>query len=130
MPTPVVNGAMCMCTFGTGPSTLQVLPINMTTTDNQNQATVNDFVPMVNIQPFIMCISPSNPQVAAATAAAMGVLTPQPCIPVTTSPWIPGSTLVTVNNQAMLLNTDTCMCTWGGVISITMAGEVLASADM
>ncbi len=41
--------------------------------------------PFVSIMPFAMCTSPANPTVAAATAAAMGVLTPMPCIPVTNS---------------------------------------------
>ena len=37
-------------------------------------ANIMDHVPMVNIMPFGMCITPSNPAVAAATAAALGVL--------------------------------------------------------
>jgi hypothetical protein len=124
MPKQVVDGAMMMCTMGTGPGKLTVLPINMTDGDSKPAATVMDFKPMVNIPGFIMCISPANPQVAAATAAAFGVLTPQPCIPVTTSPWQPGSLTTTIQNQAALLETDMCMCTWTGVITITMAGQV------
>src|SRR5450432_4108842 len=122
MPSSVVSTAMMMCTMGAAPGTLTILPVNMTTGDEQNAATVMDFIPMTNIGTFGMCMSPANPQVAAATTAAMGVLTPMPCIPATTSPWVPGSTLVTINNLAMLLSTDTCMCMWAGVISITFAG--------
>ena len=76
MPIQVVNGAMLMCSFGVAPSSLVVLPTNMVLSGNQPAANILDHQPMVNIQPFGMCITPSNPQVAAATAAASGVLTP------------------------------------------------------
>jgi hypothetical protein len=78
---------------------------------------------MLNIMPFGMCQSPSNPQVAAATAAAMGVLTPQPCIPATTSPWTPGAPTVQINHFQALNNISICICMWAGVISISNAGE-------
>ncbi|HRW05750.1 MAG TPA: PAAR-like protein, partial [Caldilineaceae bacterium] len=68
-------------------------------------------------------ITLSNPQVAAATSAALGVLTPQPCIPVTTQPWAPGSPMVTIRNQPALNNGSTCLCQWGGVITITNPGQ-------
>jgi hypothetical protein len=70
-----------------------------------------------------MCQTPSNPQVAAATAAAMGALTPQPCIPMTTSPWVPGAVMVNNTSQVALNNMSKCMCTWGGVISIVDPGQ-------
>ena len=46
-----------------------------------------DNQPIANIAPFGVCISLANPAVAAATAAAMGVLVPLPCMPVTPAPW-------------------------------------------
>lgn len=119
----VCNGATLMCTFGAAPSVLTVLPVNRTMTSNMAAASIMDNVPMVNIMPFGVCMSPSNPTVAAATAAAMGVLTPMPCIPVTVSPWTPGSPTVLVGNQPALNNTSTLMCAWGGVISITSPGQ-------
>ena len=79
---------------------------------------------MVNIMPFAMCITPSNPQVAAATTAALGVLTPQPCIPVTAAPWAPGSPTVALGKMPMLSSTSKCMCTWGGVVTIVMPGQM------
>jgi hypothetical protein len=85
-----------------------------------------DYVPMMNIMPFGMCTSPANPQVAAATAAALGVLTPQPCIPATSSPWTPGSPQVMLANQPALNDTSTCMCMWAGVITITNPGQTEA----
>ncbi|MDD2734872.1 MAG: DUF4280 domain-containing protein [Desulfuromonadaceae bacterium] len=119
----VVSGAMLMCTMGVAPSSLTVLPTNKVMCGNMPAANIMDHKPNVNIMPFGMCISPANPQVAAATAAAMGVLTPQPCVPVTTAPWIVGAPTVLIANQPALNNSSTCMCTWTGVISITYAGQ-------
>jgi hypothetical protein len=76
MPQQVVAGAVTMCTFGAAPSTLNVLPVNKTLTGGPPAANIMDNKPMVNIVPFGMCMSLANPTVAAATAAAMGVLTP------------------------------------------------------
>lgn len=118
----VCGGAQCMCTFGNAPSSLQVLPVNRTTT-SQPIANIMDNKPMVNILPFGMCMSPSNPQVAAATAAALGVLTPQPCVPAIVAPWTPGSPTVLVGGQPALNNTSKLMCSWGGVIQILMPGQ-------
>ena len=123
MPTHVVNGAVLMCSFGAAPSNLVVLPVNRMQSSMQNAANIQDHIPMTNIMPFGMCMSPSNPQVAAATAAALGVLTPQPCIPATSSPWVPGAPTVQLANQPALDNTSKCMCNWGGVISVSFPGQ-------
>jgi hypothetical protein len=125
MPDLVVNGAQMTCSFGTSPSALTVLPAGTPIQGGgQVAARIADMIPMTNIMPFGMCTTPSNPQVAAATSAAQGVLTPQPCIPVTTSPWTPGSSKVTVGGVPALTSPSTCMCTWGGSISIISAGQV------
>ena len=87
-------------------------------------ATIMDNVPMKNILPFGMCSSMANPTVASATAAAMGVLTPMPCIPVTTAPWAPGSPTVLIANKPALNQSSKLMCTWGGVIQITNPGTM------
>lgn len=120
----VVNGAQLMCSFGVAPSTLMVLPVNRTLSSNQPAATIMDHKPMVNIMPFGMCSSLANPQVAAATSAAMGVLTPMPCIPATPAPWIPGAPTVLEGNQPTLDNNCKCMCLWAGVISVAYPGQV------
>jgi hypothetical protein len=124
MPNQVVNGAMLTCSFGMAPSALTVLPVNRVQTEHQPAATIQDHVPNVNIMPFGMCTTPTNPQVAAATTAALGVLTPQPCIPATTTPWVPGAVTVQIGNQPALDNTSKCMCMWLGVITVTSPGEV------
>jgi hypothetical protein len=122
MSMQVVNGAELACTFGLAPSTFQVLPAHQVQAEEQYSANIMDFIPMTNIMPFGMCNSPANPQVAAATAAAMGVLTPQPCIPATSSPWTPGSPTVLIDGQPALDSVSTCMCMWAGVITVSSPG--------
>ena len=124
MPLETVNTATLACTFGMAPSTLMVLPVHRTMAGYQPAANIMDHAPMVNILPFGMCMSLANPAVAAATAAAWGVLTPMPCIPNTPAPWVPGSPTVIVDNMPALNNTSKCMCLWAGVISIVVPGQV------
>jgi hypothetical protein len=116
-------GASMMCSFGVAPSSLVVLPINRVLTSEVPDANIMDHIPMTNIMPFGMCMSPSNPEVASATAAALGVLTPMPCIPVTPSPWVPGASNVMLGNAPALDNVSTLMCIWGGEISFVTPGE-------
>ena len=118
----VCTGAMMMCSFGAAPSSLVVLPLNRTMTGTP-AANIMDNKPMLNIPPFAMCMSPANPMVIAATAAAMGVLTPMPCIPVTVAPWVPGAPTVLIGNMPALGNSSKLMCMWGGVISINVPGQ-------
>ena len=124
----VISNAMLKCPMGLpGMATLTVLPTSRVQSSNQPVATIQDMVPMMNIATFGMCTSPSNPQVAAATAAAQGVLTPQPCLPVISGPWSPGSSTVSVGGVPALTSDSTCMCAWGGTISITQAGQMTTS---
>jgi hypothetical protein len=123
MPKQVVNTAMTKCSMGMAPGTLMVLPKNMVMCGNQPAANIMDHIPMVNIMPFGMCQSLANPMVAAATAAAMGVLTPMPCIPNTPAPWMPGAPTVMIANMPALDDTSKCICTWAGVIEITNPGQ-------
>jgi hypothetical protein len=119
----VVTGALLQCSFGVAPSSLMVLPKNTTMVNNMPAANIMDNIPMVNILPFGMCQSMMNPMVAAATAAALGVLTPMPCVPVTAAPWAPGAPTVLIGNMPALNNSSKCLCNWGGMISINMAGQ-------
>ncbi|MCK5643782.1 MAG: DUF4280 domain-containing protein [Gammaproteobacteria bacterium] len=118
----VCSSAMIKCSFGTAPRSLTVLPKKKVIT-TPPIANIMDNVPMLNIMPFAMCSSIANPSVASATAAALGVLTPMPCIPVTTAPWAPGSSTVLVANMPALNNSSKLMCNWAGVIEITNAGQ-------
>lgn len=124
MPKHVCMGAMLQCTFGVAPSSLMVLPVNKVMTSYVPAANIMDNKPMVNIMPFGMCTSPSNPTVAAATAAALGVLTPMPCVPLTVAPWAPGAATVLLANMPALDDVSKLNCTWGGVISVSMPGQM------
>lgn len=124
MALQVCMGASMMCSFGAAPSSLVVLPKNNTFTNEVPDANIMDHIPMVNIMPFGMCSSIANPEVASATAAALGVLTPMPCVPNTPAPWVPGAPTVLLGNMPTLDNTSQLMCLWAGVITFETAGEV------
>jgi hypothetical protein len=123
MPLQVCMGAMMQCSFGMAPSSLVVLPTNRVMTNNVPDANIMDHIPMSNIMPFGTCMSLANPEVASATAAALGVLTPMPCVPVTPAPWVAGAPTVLLGNFPSLDNISQLMCTWGGVITFVDAGE-------
>jgi Domain of unknown function (DUF4280) len=144
----VCMGATLQCSFGLAPSTLVVLPIYpapppppmalrpmvptpvITTPQAPTPvvtmpvATIADSVPLLNVLPFGMCSSIANPTVASATAAALGVLTPMPCIPVPTGPWAPGSPTVLIGGVPALNSTSKLICAWAGVISVITPGQV------
>ena len=109
---------MCACSFGMAPSALMITPENKTVSA-MPLATVMDNIPMKNVMPFGMCTSLSNPTVASATSAALGVLTPMPCIPVLTAPWTPGSPTVLIGGRPALNQASKLTCAWGGMIQIT-----------
>jgi hypothetical protein len=119
----VCSGATLNCSFGMAPSQLSVIPANRVNAGGMPAATILDNAPMLNIFPFGMCTSQANPQVAAATAAAGGVLTPMPCIPVIPAPWSPGSPTVLIASNPALNNSCQANCTWGGILTISMAGQ-------
>lgn len=119
----VVTGALATCAMGVAPSPLNFLPTPKVFAQPP-AGNITAMVPMLNIMPFGMCNSPSNPMVIAATAAALGVLTPMPCIPVPAGPWIPMSPTVMIGGMPALDSASKLMCAWAGVIQITFAGQV------
>lgn len=120
----VCQGAILQCMFGSVPTPLNVLPVNMTNTSSKPVATIMDNKPMVNITPFGMCSSLMNPAVASATSAALGVLTPMPCIPVIVAPWAPGSATVMVKGNPILTDSSVLTCMYGGTIKCNFAGQI------
>ena len=115
----VTEGAVMTCPMGASPSTLQVTSQRKVLCNGKRVATLQD-ASMANIGSFGMCSSIANPQVASATAAAMGVLTPQPCMFSSAGSWIPEQAKVLVDGKPALTNGATIMCTTGmQVCSIT-----------
>lgn len=120
-------GATLMCSMGMAPGTLNVLPVNAVMGESKPLATIMDNVPFLNIAPFGLCNSLVNPTTAALTAAALGVLTPGPCLPVIPAPWMPGSPTVLIKNKPALNATSTCMCAYAGVVKVQVAGTTKES---
>ena len=114
MAMQTASTAVCQCSFGAAPSTLTVPPACRVMACGLPAATVMDN----KLPPFGMCSSLANPAVSAATAAAAGVLTPQPCSPVLTAPWMPGSLTVQIGGKSALNNTSKLMCAYGGGIQV------------
>jgi len=123
MPAFVTAGTTLTCTMGAAPGSLIVdTPIVSATTP---VATIADTIPETSISPFGMCMSLGNPQVAAATTAAQGVLTPQPCVPATGAPWTAGSVTAQAGGIPCVLVTSTCQCAWGGTVTVTAPEQQL-----
>lgn len=120
MGKPAVTAtATVMCSFGIAPSTLNVLPTTRVLIEGKPAAAITDMAPMVNIPPFGMCTSLANP-----TVAALGVLTPMPCIPATAGPWMNGATTTTLGGRPALTLGAMCQCAYGGVIQVINPGAV------
>jgi hypothetical protein len=121
------TGATLNCTMGLAPSSLMVLPINRVLGATPI-ANIMDNKPFLNVLPFAMCTSLANPAVAAATAAALGVLTPMPCTPMTVAPWMPGVPTVLIGNMPALDMNSKLVCAFGGMIAILAPGQFQVQA--
>lgn len=117
----VVTGASCVCPFGTTPGTINATNNLTVLAENKPVCVMADAAPMVNVTSFGMCSNPANPQVAAATAAALGVLTPQPCVPAIAGAWMGGKVLI--GGKPCLTLESSCMCSYGGKVTIVNPGQ-------
>lgn len=120
----VCSGAMMKCTMGTSPARLTVLPSRTVFLAGQPMANISDHKSMVNLAPFGLCRSLAFPPTASATAAALGTLTPMPCIHNTPAPWFVGKMDYFIKGQPALLQSCKCQCMWGGTISLINNGQV------
>lgn len=125
-----VTGAKLMCTFGSASSDLIVTSQKKVLANGKPIGTVADILPGNNIPSFGMCISMGNPQVAAATAAALGVLTPQPCTLIPSGTWVSGSPQCVIDGKPCLCTGSTLTCAMGmGSIFITNPGQMKITAS-
>jgi len=123
MAPQIIGGATAACSFGAAPASVIVLPTHQCLAGSP-AGNVTDQIPIVNVCPFGGCSSLANPAVAAATAAALGVLTPMPCVPVPVGPWLPGVAKALLKGAPALDQISKLLCAWAGVIQIVNAGQV------
>jgi hypothetical protein len=116
MPNLVCTGATLQCSFGAMPATFAASGIQ--TSAGGPVGVVTD-VTTANVPPFGICTSPSNPGASSGS--------PPPCIPVLLAPWSPGSARVTIGGVSALDDSCQCTCTWGGVVTVSAAGQTAAS---
>ena len=105
----VTQGAVLQCSFGLSPCTLVITVPSRPKCMNLLMAVTTDFT------------------VSSATSAAMGVLTPMPCVPVISAPWSPGSSQVKVGGIPALTDNSKCMCSYMGNISIVSPGNTMVT---
>lgn len=128
MPKLLVRGGRLACSMGTSSAVFGVAPGRDVDGVCAPAGNVDDTKAM-NIPSFAMCQSMQNPEVASATAAAQGTLTPQPCSPNVAGPWSPGSASVEVAGRPAIHDGCQCECAWGGSISVSDAGQGAVDVD-
>ena len=120
----VTDGATIICPFGTSPATLRVTSQMKVKMNGKPVATIQDASFPINIPGFGMCTSLTNPAVASATAAALGVLTPQPCTFSSAGTWFPTQMKVTACGKPCLTSGAQIMCMTGfQQCSVTNTGQ-------
>lgn len=119
----VCGGAVLKCPFGSIPAVFSSLPAARVLAGESPTGVLTDMVPMTNIPPFGLCKNLSNPTVASATTAAMGALTPMPCVPVPVGSWSNPASKVLIGGRPALTDASKLLCAWGGEISIQFAGQ-------
>lgn len=113
MPPALSNDATLVCSEGSAPSPLVVVPKPLPTTGmGMELARVDDAVPGLNIMPFGIC--------AILTAAAGGV--PTPCVPATVA-WAVPALMASEAGVPLTTVTSVCPCAVGGTIAVVLPGQ-------
>lgn len=128
MPLLATSTSVLKCSYGLTPAPLNILPLTGVMAKMPAGNILNG-LPLLNIPSFGMCTSLANPLVAAATAAAFGVLTPMPCLPMTASPWLVGSSKVLTGGMPALHKDCKLLCSYGGCISFVVISQTNVSVS-
>lgn len=123
MSLSVCTGGMLECPFGASPVPFSALPASCVLVEGRPAGVDTDMAPIINIPSFGTCSSLNNPTVASATSAAMGTLTPMPCVPVTTGTWEDPVSEVLIGGRPALTDGSKIKCAWGGQISVRFSGQ-------
>lgn len=118
----VVTGGTAQCTFGTLPGVIAAGSQSKVLAEGKPVATILDFNAQC-ITPFGLCTTLTNPAVQAATAAALGVLTPQPCTLMPAGTWKPSKLTVQAGGSPVLTTECQGNCIYGGCIAVTNPGQ-------
>lgn len=122
MPVLVASGASLACTMGAAQGRLTVTSQAKVFFGGAPAATIQDAAPVINLASFGLCSSPANPAVVAATAAALGIFTPAPCVPAPLGVWLCGGTPLCGGVPA-LSGDATLTCMYTGGISVISPGQ-------
>jgi hypothetical protein len=108
--------AMCKCVFSTAAAPLVALPVTQAMAQTGFMASILNNKPFVNIPPMGLCASPDHPVMKAAKR-------PGPCLPVMTTPWLPGAPTVMTTQGPLLNNLSKAICQYKGVVNIVTPGS-------
>ena len=116
------SGAILSCPMGFIPAVMNIIP-KLISGSFRPLASITDCISYLNVSMFGPCKSLLNPVTAAQTAAAFGVLTPGPCMPVPAGVWLPTKPNVTTLTGPVLTNNSMLICAFAGIIKINMSGQ-------
>lgn len=116
------SGALLSCPMGFVPAVMNILPKTVLG-GFRPLASITDCIPYLNVSMFGPCKSLLNPVTAAQTAAAFGVLTPGPCMPVPVGVWLPMKPNVITLTGPVLMNNSMLICAFGGIIKVNIPGQ-------
>jgi len=104
-------GNLCKCSFGTIPIPLASTNVSVQV-ENTPVLTPTDTSSIVS---FGLCNTPSNP----AVQVIFGAPVPAPCVANIITPWSNPKMNVLACGKRVCTDKSTCMCMYGGVITIT-----------
>lgn len=122
MPSPVCSGAKLQCSCGIGESALYIVEKGVGSSRERSLATIDDYLPLVNIPPFRACTAAANPQAANPSGQ-------KPCTPRPSQPWSDEVDFVTLHGSPLLEQSATLSCDYGGTVSLLDAAQDTVSMN-